>query len=156
MKHTFLTLTLAAQLAAAGAYAQTSDETSDTSGSSMMSGSDSNMMSKNFGSDWSSQLKSAMLAEDGTDVRSESELASEWESLSEDDKDMIRRDCMMHMQRSDGETGMQSHSSDSAMGSSDMGMDSSGTDSTSDMSSSDMVSVSGEQMQQICDATSGL
>jgi hypothetical protein len=172
MKHTFLTIALAAQLAAGGAFAQTSDTSTDTSGSSTMSGTDTSM-SKTYGSDWSTTLSSALLGEDGKSVRSESELATEWENLSEDDKEMIRRDCMMHTQHSGGatdSTGMQTDTGDSALGGTgDSSADTAGTegsagtqsgdDTTSDMSSDDSsesVSVSSEQMDEICAATRGL
>lgn len=93
MKLTFLTLTMAAQLAAGVAMAQTSDATTTTTGAASASGT--------FGSDWSTSLGSAMFGEDGNTVRSDSEIATQWATLSEEDRNMIRRDCMVFMQGND-------------------------------------------------------
>lgn len=96
MKLTFLTLTMAAQLAASVAMAQTSDGTTATPGAMATSGT--------FGSDWSTSLSSAMFGEDGTTVRPDSEIEAQWATLSEEDRTMIRRDCMVFMQGAGAET----------------------------------------------------
>ena len=96
MKLTFLTLTMAAQLAASVAMAQTSDGTTATPGAMATSGT--------FGSDWSTSLSSAMFGEDGTMVRPDSEIEAQWATLSEEDRTMIRRDCMVFMQGAGAET----------------------------------------------------
>lgn len=96
MKLTFLTLTMAAQLAASVAMAQTSDGTTATPEVMATSGT--------FGSDWSTSLSSAMFGEDGTTVRPDSEIEAQWATLSEEDRTMIRRDCMVFMQGAGADT----------------------------------------------------
>ncbi|MFD1510894.1 hypothetical protein [Lacimonas salitolerans] len=144
MKRTFLTLAVAAHLAAGGAIAQT---TSTTTG-------DTGMMSGSFGSDWSTSLGSALLGEDGTTVRSESEIASAWEDLSDEDKEMIRRDCAAYSAQSDD-----SDASDSTATTMDSSSDTSQSgDATSDASDADdaPMNVTMEQMEEICAATEDL
>lgn len=176
MKFKIITLSLAAQLAAFGAIAQTST-TTGTEG-----------MSSTFGGDWTSSLGSAMFGEGGTDVRSADELTSQWATLSEEDRAMIRRDCMAHMQQSGGAADTTGTATDGTapLGTTD-GTGTTGTDTTgtgtgatgadtgttgtagtatdgtagsaSDMASADgsaALNVTTEQMEQICAATQGL
>ncbi len=102
MKRTLLTLTLAAQVAAFGAYAQTTASTASSTTAMTTGTSISNETT--FGSDWSPTLGPAMFREGGTMIRVESDLASQWNTLSDDDKAMIRRDCDMHEQHTTGTT----------------------------------------------------
>lgn len=89
MKHTFLILAVAAQFAGGLAVAQTADTTApDATGT----------MTGTFGSDWSSTMGTAMMGDDGMTVRSAAEIGTQFETLSDEDKDMLRRDCMVHMQ----------------------------------------------------------
>lgn len=90
MNRKIITLSLAAQLIAFGASAQTS-ETSDTT-----------TPSASYGSDWSTSLGSALFAEGGATVRPSAELTTQWATLSDEDKAMIQRDCMAYMQESGG------------------------------------------------------
>lgn len=168
MKHTFLTLTMAATLATGAAFAQTAATTGAT-GSGMESGS--------FGSDWSSSLKEALFEDDGTTVRSASELEDQMDSLSDEDKEMVRRDCEEYEQQADattggtGSTGATMGSTGSATGSTDTTTGSTGsatggtgattgsTDTTSGTSGAgtdSTMNVSMQQMQQICDAVNDL
>lgn len=142
-----LAFTLAAPLAAAGAFAQTDS----LSGTGTMDGT--------YGSDWSSSLHSAMLNDDGMTVRSEAEIATEWEDLSEEDREMLRRDCDDYEQQS------------GVTGSLDTGMTGTGTttgtgtatgtgtlDTTTDLTTDGMgmTTVSMDQMEQICTAIEDL
>ncbi len=150
MKCTFLTLALAAQLAAAGAVAQTTSSTTGTT--------DSGVMSDSFGSDWSKSLGSAMIGEDGATVRTESEIATQWETLSDEDKEMVRRDCEKYTEQSEGttdvETGSATTTTDSTVDTSQSGT----SDTTTGSSSTDTtpMNVTMEQMAEICAATDDL
>lgn len=94
MKRNILTLAIATQFAAFGAVAQT--DTTGMAGTGMDS----------FGSDWSESLGAAIFDDDGTTVRSEDDLSSEWSNLSSEDQDMLRRDCEAYMaQAEDGSDG---------------------------------------------------
>ena len=95
MKHTILTLTLAAQLAAGTALAQTTD--AQAPAENMETG----MTSGTFGNDWPTTLSLALLEQDGTTVRPETEIATQWETLSDADQEIIRRDCELLMGQSD-------------------------------------------------------
>ena len=148
MRSTFLTLLMAVQLAAVPAFAQTSGTTTGTSGAGMTS--------DTFGSDWSTTLGLALFAEGGTMVRSDSELASQWQTLSDEDKNMIRRDCMLYMQQSGGTiTGTTGTTTGSSMGST-AGSAAGTTSGASATGSGAMINVTMEQMEQICAATKDL
>ncbi|MFN3662491.1 hypothetical protein [Yoonia sp.] len=95
MKHTILTMTLAAQLAAGTALAQTTD--AQAPAENMETG----MTSGSFGNDWPTTLSLALLEQDGTTVRPETEIATQWETLSDADQEIIRRDCELLMEQSD-------------------------------------------------------
>lgn len=173
MKATFLTLALAAQLAAAGAYAQTTAPTTEGSaGVGSTPGA--------YGSDWSTTLGPALFGEDGMTLRADSEIATQWATLSEEDKAMIRRDCTMHMQKSGGTTGMTEGTGTATTGTATTGTDTGTTGSTTGTASestatgtttgtaadsstgttgegsNDMMTVTDEQMEQICAATKDL
>jgi hypothetical protein len=162
MKRTFLALALAAQTVAIPAFAQTTDTTTGTTDPATTSGS--------FGSDWSTTLGAAMFAEDGTTVRSATELSAQWSTLSEEDKTMIRRDCMVHMQQPAGATDSTgtTGSTDSTGATGSATTDSTTTGDTSqpgtsgdaaDAATGDAaatISVTTEQMDQICAATKDL
>lgn len=151
MKRTFLTLAVltlavAVQLAAVPALAQTSATTTGTSGL--------NATSNTFGRDWSTTLGLAMFGDDGSALRSESELTSQWVTLSDEDKDMIRRDCMMHMQQSGGMTGTTDTTGSTTNSTGTTTGSASGTTAGTSMTGSNpAINVSMEQMQTICDAT---
>ncbi|MBL4918695.1 hypothetical protein [Szabonella alba] len=51
-----------------------------------------------FGQDWSTSLATAIFAENRESVRPANEIAMQWATLSPEDQDIIRRDCMVHMQ----------------------------------------------------------
>lgn len=96
MTRTFLTIAMAAQLAAGAAFAQTSTTT--------MGATDASMTSSAYGSDWSPSLSAAMFHDDRTTMRSNAEIISTWTSLSEADKTMVRRDCTARMNESNTTT----------------------------------------------------
>lgn len=162
MKLTLLWMTMAAQLAASAAVAQTSD---GPTGSPMMSGS--------FGADWSTSLGSAMFGDDNTTVRPVSEIETQWVTLSEEDRAMIRRDCMAFMQDSGGsvETGADGAEATDGAGSGIDAPGSTGADANmagteapamsdtglaADTSVTGILDVSSENMQTICSATADL
>lgn len=92
MKHTFLIVAVAAQLAAGALMAQTTDSTT--------AGTTTGTSTTVFGSDWSKTMGTAMMNDDGTAARSADELATQFDTLSDTDKDMLRRDCKLYMQTS--------------------------------------------------------
>lgn len=92
MKRTLLTMSLVATLAAGAAFAQEATTETTGSGSAM------------YGSDWSQTLGSAVFSDDGTTVRPAADLTTQWQSMSEEDKTMVQRDCMMHMQQAGAAT----------------------------------------------------
>lgn len=144
MNRTLLTLTLAAQLAAVGAFAQTGTATTGTADSPMT-----------FGSDWSGTLGPALMGADGTTVRPAAELVSQWATLSDDDKAMIRRDCMAYMQQS-GSTGAPTTTgTGTASGTTGTAGSSMGTTSGTSSHAVIPVTVTMAQMEEICAATKG-
>lgn len=145
MKSTFLTLAVAAQFLAVGAFAQTADTT--TTGTA-----DMGAMSGSYGSDWSTTLGPAMFGDDGMTLRADADIATQWGTLSEDDKAMIRRDCAMQMQKSAGTTGTTEGSTTTDTAATDTTGGAAATDSTA----MGMMAVSGEQMDTICAATKDL
>ena len=92
MKSSLLTLALAASFAAGGALAQTT--------ATPPTGGDTGAQSGAYGSGWSTSLRSAIFS-DGDTVRPESELSSQFATLSDEDKEMLRRDCEAHEQAGD-------------------------------------------------------
>lgn len=93
MKRTLLIITVAAQLTATALMAQTADtSTTATTTAGTTTGT--------FGSDWSASMGTAMMGDDGMTLRSADELATQFDTMSDTDKDMLRRDCMMYMQTS--------------------------------------------------------
>lgn len=155
MKSTFLILTVAAQLAAFGASAQTSTTATGAPGAAA---------STSFGSDWSQTLGSAMFNENGTEVRPATELSTQWKSLSEEDMTMIRRDCAAYMQQSGGassttEATGTAGSTDTTATTGAADSTSSTTGSASGSASTDAtmsMDVSTTQMEEICAATKDL
>lgn len=178
MKRTILTLTLAAQLAAGTAFAQATATETQTG--------DMGAESQTFGSDWTPTLGLALLDLDGTTVRDEAEIAAQWQTLPDEDKEMVRRDCDMLTDESDAmDTTGSDATDDSAMdtgtaddtasdtGTTDMAepadpatdatpdtsadTGTAGSDSTmSDDDAMQTINVSETQMQEICDATNDL
>lgn len=169
MKRTFIILTLATQLAAIPAFAQT---TAATTGAGSGAGT--------YGSDWSETLRPALFTDEGTKVRDASEIASQWATLSDEDKDMIRRDCEMHAKSSDsastttgsttgtttgsatGSGGTSTATTDSTTGSTATTTDSAATGSTGATTGTTtdgampVLDVAAEQMDEICEATKDL
>lgn len=160
MKATFLSIAVAAQLVVVGAFAQTSGTTTGTA--------DMGPASASYGSDWSSTLGPAMFGDDGMTLRPDSEIATQWGTLSEEDKAMLRRDCTALLQKSGGTTGLTEGTgttspdtgttSGTATGAADSTTGASpGT--TSGMASTGTgapISVTDEQMEKICAATKDL
>lgn len=106
MKRRLLALMIAAQLTATGALAQTPEPSTDPTTGQTPDTSAPGAASSGFGSDWSSTLGIAMLGQDTTTVRPAAELVTQWGTLSEDDRSVIRRDCMVFMQQPGGDTGL--------------------------------------------------
>lgn len=154
MRRTLFSMTMAAQLAASVALAQSAD---GSSGSAILSGS--------FGSDWSTSLGAAMFGDDNTTVRPASEIETQWITLSEEDRAMIRRDCMAFMQEAgDAATGpaVSESNPDAAPGDgpsdapAPVGTAMVETGTTADTSVTGIIEVPAENMQAICAATADL
>jgi len=159
MNRTLLALTVAAQLAASAAFAQTDPA----------AGTASDLTVGNYGSDWSSSVGTALMGDDGTTIRPTTELTTQWQTLSEADKEIVRRDCMIHMQTTAGmetsttgatttdtTTGM---ATDSTTGTAtdSTATTATGTDSTASTGlETAPMSVTAEQMDQICAGVSDL
>lgn len=98
MNRTFLSVAVATQLFAGAAFGQTGSTTT-------------------YGGDWSGSLGTAMLNVDGTSARPASEISTQWAILAEEDREMIRRDCMAHEQDpADGATQGQAGATDGMTG----------------------------------------
>ncbi|MFN3844891.1 MAG: hypothetical protein ACK4RZ_03580 [Paracoccaceae bacterium] len=145
MNRTLLTLALAGQLAVGAAFAQTTTPSATDQGAG----------TGTFGSDWSTNLGSAMFGEKGTTLRAESEIVNQWATMSEEDKTMIRRDCMVQMQQSGGTTGSTTGTTGTTTGTTGTTTGMNDTASGSGIADGSM-NVSAEQMQRICDATKDL
>jgi hypothetical protein len=165
MTRTIAALTIAAQLLGTAAIAQTATTTEPT-GTGMAAA---------YGRDWSASLGSAMFGEDGSTLRSATEISTQWNTLSDADKELIRRDCMVHMQTqgasgstaagteatgtstdtTTGETAQAGTASSTETGQTATGdaTAAAGTDATG---STPMMNVTMEQMDQICAATKDL
>ncbi|WP_019956421.1 hypothetical protein [Yoonia vestfoldensis] len=89
MKHTLLTLTLTAQLAAGAALAQTAEVLNDSTSQTNAP----DLQPVAYGGDWPQTLVMAMFAQDRLTVRPAEELALQWATLEPEDQDIIRRDC---------------------------------------------------------------
>lgn len=162
MKRSFLMMALAAQLSAGAALAQTTP----TPPTSPDPASPEALMSPNpFGWDWSTSLRTAMFGEDGTTVRPDKEIEAQWMTLSEEDRALIQRDCMVFVQ-SAPEDGVTEDSTGSAPPASP---DSAEAPPSSDAeavtaegtpavapSTTEIFEISEENMQTICAATSSL
>lgn len=94
-----LTLTLAAHLVAVSAGAQTDESAGEQTA---LGGIGPSSDPGAFGGDWSMILGSAMFDMDGRTVRSEDELLGQWGTLSEEDRDIIRRDCAVFQEQAGG------------------------------------------------------
>jgi hypothetical protein len=97
MKRTLLTLTLAAQFAAGASFAQTGDSLSEANAP--------DLQPVAYGGDWPQTLVLALFAQDALDVRPAEEIATQWNTLSEEDKALIRRDCQDVMQLTEAQIG---------------------------------------------------
>lgn len=143
MKRTLITVMLATQFLVGIAMAQTAATTTENEGSGMET---------TYGSDWSKTLGSSMFGEDGTTVRAADEISAQWSTLSDADKEMIRRDCMVHMQMP-GAGGDAASTDTTVTGAADT---SSTTEAGTTADAGASMSVSMEQMDQICAATKDL
>ena len=90
MKHSLLTLTIAAQLAASAAFAQTS---TDDINESMSQTNAPDLQPVAYGGDWPETLVTPLFAEDGLTLRPADEITAAWGDLTPQDQDFIRRDC---------------------------------------------------------------
>lgn len=148
MKTTFLALTIAAQLAAVAAFAQTSDGTATST--------DAATAADTFGSDWSTTLGTALFSEDGTTVRAGTEIMTQWETLSDEDKAQVRRDCMIYMQVPGDTTTGSSTSTEGSTATTDNSAATTTDTTTSATGASPMMNVTAKQMEEICAATKDL
>lgn len=148
MKYSKTILIVAAQFLAVAAIAQT-----DTESGAMTS----------FGSDWSTSLGAALIGEDGAKAMTADEVATQWETMSDADKDMIRRDCAAHMATS-ADAGMSSDGTSTADTGTAVETDTTAnTDTTADTTMDsdttmgmNMMPVTTAQMDVICDGTVGM
>lgn len=153
MNRTILTLALACQMAAGAVFAQT-ESSAGTTGHGPMSGS--------YGSDWSMSLGPALFGEDGTTLRSDTEITSQWGTLSEEDRAMLRRDCLAHSDQSAGTTEGTTGAVGATGATAETGAtaDISATDTTAGASGTvdagSPMTVSAEQMERICMVTKDL
>ncbi|WP_322889054.1 MULTISPECIES: hypothetical protein [unclassified Yoonia] len=92
MKHTLLTMTLAAQLAGGAALAQTQGDTDDVNANQSQTNAP-DLQPVAYGGDWPQTLVMAMFTQDRLTVRPAEELAMQWRTLAPADQDIIRRDC---------------------------------------------------------------
>ena len=149
MKRTLLIITMAAQLAATAPMAQTAD-TSTTASTA------AGTTTGTFGSDWSASMGTAMMGNDGISLRSADEITTQFDTMSDMDKDMLRRDCMMYMQTSgaaDTSTTTDATAGTAqtdATGQTTVEGDASATAGTDGAAK---LSLTSEQMEQICAAT---
>jgi hypothetical protein len=92
MKHTLLTLTIAAQIAAGAAVAQTLENTEDVN-QNMSQTNAPDLQPVAYGGDWPQTLVMAVFTRDRLAVRPAEELALQWQTLSPEDQQIINRDC---------------------------------------------------------------
>ncbi len=161
MKMTFLTMTMAAALTASMAMAQTTDAAEET-GATETGASETGVSTApvTFGSDWSASMGTAVFGDDGMTVRSAPEIETQWQTLSEEDRTMIRRDCTVYMEGKSAAAGAAEEAVTGSGGEAGAGdaltpensgaTDGSGTETTGTMQ------VSAEQMEALCAATSNL
>lgn len=92
MKQTLLTMTLAAQLVASTALAQTQGDTEDVNANQSQTNAP-DLQPVAYGGDWSPSLIMALFTEDRLSVRPADELAVQWGTLAPEDQQIILRDC---------------------------------------------------------------
>lgn len=154
MKRTLIVLTVAAQLAATSLWAQTDATTTTETATGTTTGT--------FGSDWSTTMGTALMSDDGMTLRADSELITQFGTLSDAEKEILRRDCMMHMQT----TGA-ADASTSTDATADTGQELTETPEAEVAGTGDATAATGtesamgmqvtaEQMDQICAATKDL
>jgi hypothetical protein len=150
MNRTFLVIALAANLTVGAAFAQTSTTATTPS----------DPASTTYGSDWSATLGPAMFGADGTTLRPDAELVTQWGTLSVEDKAMIQRDCMAHMAQSGtttgGATGTTGATTTTTTATTPTTGTTTGSTSAATTGSAMPMSVSAEQMDKICTATKDL
>jgi hypothetical protein len=148
MQFTKITVLVLGQFLATAALAQTTDTATDDA------------MQGSFGSDWSPSLGAALIGEDGMTARPADDIRTQWETLSDADKEMIRRDCAALMDRAaDTTTTTEGTATTTESGITTETGTTTETDSTADTgttSDSETMEVTDAQMQAICDATTGL
>lgn len=164
MKRTLLSLIVVAQFAAAAGFAQT--VTTDTTGTVGTTGTadttataDTNMGASvgSFGSDWSSSMGTALMGDDGMTIRTDSEIATQWQTLSDEDKGMIRRDCMAYMQMTGAaDTTTQTDTTTQADTTTTTEPATGTADATTGTGTTTMMTMTAEQMDKICAATKGM
>ena len=145
MKRTLLILTLAAQFAATSVVAQTDTTTTTeaTTGASIAT----------FGSDWTTTMGTAMMGDDGMTLRSASEIGTQFGTLSDTDKDMLRRDCMMHMQTTGAADTTASTDATAGATQTDPAASAGDASATTGTNGAMGMSITAAQMDEICAAT---
>lgn len=105
MKHAFLALPAVA-LFATGAFAQT-DTTADAATGADAGAATGMEASTSFGTNWPLSVGTTFFADaDSSTLRSTEEITSGWQSLSQEDRDMIKADCVTFMaEHGDASTG---------------------------------------------------
>lgn len=153
MKRRFIILTLATQLVAIPAFAQATTGTTETGSTS-----------GGFGSDWLQTLRPVQFSKDGIKLRDTAKIASQWPTLSDENKDTIGRNCALHDNESDSDSGITSTdtSTDTNIGSSDTSANPTGTatdSTTTGMITDDdapALDMTEEQIDDICETTDDL
>ncbi|MFN3663963.1 hypothetical protein [Yoonia sp.] len=100
MKYSLLTLTIATQLAAGAAFAQT---TTDDINESISQTNAPDLQPVAYGGDWPETLVTPLFDDDGLTLRSADEITAAWGDLTPQDQDFIRRDCADVVQLTEAE-----------------------------------------------------
>lgn len=102
MKHTLLTMTLAAQIAGGAALAQTQGDTDDVNDNQSQTNAP-DLQPVAYGGDWPQTLVLAMFTQDDMSVRPAEEIGQQWMTLAPEDQEFIRRDCADVLQLTEAE-----------------------------------------------------
>jgi len=144
IRNLLLIIALAANLTAGAAFAQTSTTAPAPS----------DPAATTYGSNWSASLGLAMFGADGTTMRPDAELVTQWGTLSDEDKAMIRRDCIAHMDQSGTTTGTTGATTTTET--TPTPGTTTGSTSAATSGSTMPLSVFAEQMDKICTVTKDL
>lgn len=102
MKTIFLTLTIAAQITAGAAFAQTGGN-ADAVNENTSQANAPDLQPVAYGGDWPQSLVLALFEEDSQTLLSEEQIRTVWPELTPQDQDFIRRDCADVLQLTEAE-----------------------------------------------------